>query len=619
MPQTCQATLNRTSKIAIPTIITLLLFMSQSKTIARDNGHLPEIRNIHAQQRFGTRLADITFDLFDLDEEPLSIMLSASEDNGGSYTITPRTLRGDVGEGIHPGEHKRIIWDVGVDLQGVKNPNLIVRLIVSDSPRLLEEITSEKDGARMRLIPAGEFEMGDPFNEDTLPERPVHTVSLDDFYMDAFEVSNAQFKKFVDANPEWSKDFIPREYHDRDYLKDWDGNNYPSGQANYPVTWVSWYATAAYAQWVEKRLPTEAEWEKAARGGLVDKRYPNGNTITRDEANYTGIGGRDQWHGASPVGSFPPNGYGLYDMAGNVWDWCMDEFIPLFYLISPRNNPLGGEIFNFVGDDFTRIKNPRSLRGGSFEGHTRHMRLSLRVAARPTYTDVYVGFRCVKTGNPFRNVVGETPSFIVGAQEGTPSDVNRDGVVDIFDLVLVGNALGTAGIGISADVDGNGLVDVFDLVIVAKSIEAETSAAPQLPVVRQPIPVTDWLVEAQAANDGSAGFQQGIAFLENLLMLIIPEGTKLFPNYPNPFNPETWIPYQLSEASSVTMTIYDTLGNVAKRLELGYQPKGVYRTPNRAAHWDGVDKAGEPVASGVYFVQLRTKGYQQTRRMVLLK
>ena len=619
MPQSYRAVLGRTCRIAILTILTLLLFMGKSRTIAQDNGHIPEIRNIHAQQRFGTRLVEITFDLLDPDEEPLSIKLTASEDNGNSYTITPRTLSGDVGDGIRPGAHRRIVWDVGVDLQGVKNPSLKVRLIVSDSYSLPKEINSEKDGARMRLIPAGEFEMGDPFNEDTLHERPVHTVYLDDFYMDAFEVTNAQFKKFVDMNPEWSKDFIPRKYHDQDYLKDWDGNNFPTGQWDYPVAWVSWYAAAAYAQWVEKRLPTEAEWEKAARGGLVGKRYPNGNTITRDEANYTGVGGRDQWHGASPVGSFPPNGYGLYDMAGNVWDWCMDEFISLFYAVSPGSNPLGGENFKFVDDDFTRIKKPRSLRGGSFEGHTRHMRTSLRVAARPTYTDVYVGFRCVKTGNLFRRIAGESPSFVVSDPEGTPTDVNRDGVVDKFDLVLVGNALGSAGAGISADVNSDGLVDVFDLVTVAKSIKAAASTASSLPVARQLIPVADWLVDAQAAHDESTGFQQGVAFLENLLAPAAPEKTRLFPNYPNPFNPETWIPYQLSEASSVTMTIYDTFGNVAKRLDLGYQPKGVYRTQNRAAHWDGFNQSGDPVASGVYFVELKTEGYQQTRPMLLLR
>lgn len=619
MPQVCRAALNRANRNVLPTIISLLLFLIQFGAIARDYSHPPEIRNIHVQQRFGTRLVDITFDLFDPDDVPLSIQLTASEDNGKSYTINPHSLSGDVGEGIHPGVRKRIVWDVGVDLQGVKNPNLKVRLIVRDSHSLPEEIISENDGAPMRLIPAGEFAMGDPFNEDTLPERPVHTVYLDDFYMDAFEVTNAQFKKFVDANQEWSKEFIPPKYHDRDYLKDWNGNNYPNGQADYPVAWVSWYAAAAYAQWVEKRLPTEAEWEKAARGGLVGKRYPNGNSITRDEANYTGVGGRDQWHQASPVGSFPPNGYGLYDMAGNVWDWCMDEYIALFYVISPRNNPLAGEDFKFVDDDFTRIIKPRSLRGGSFEGHTRHMRTSLRVAARPRYTDVYVGFRCVKTDNLFTRVVGDTSSFVVSDPTGTPSDVNRDGVVDLFDLVLVGNALGSSGTGISADVNGDRLVDAFDLVTVAKRIEAEASTAPNLPAIRQQIPLTDWLVDAQAVNDGSVGFRRGIAVLVNLSRLVTPEKTTLFPNYPNPFNPETWIPYQIGESSTVTMTIYDTLGNITKRLDLGFQPKGVYRTQNRAAHWDGFNQAGEPVASGVYFVRLQAKGHQHTRPMVLLK
>lgn len=619
MPQTYRVHLGRTRRIAALTILTLLLFLGRSKAIAQDNGHPPEISNVHAQQRFGTRLVDITFDLRDPDEEPLSIKLTASEDGGDSYSITPRTLSGDVGEGIHPGERKRIVWDVGVDLQGVKNPRLKIRLIVSDSRRLPKETISDIDGAVMRLIPSGDFEMGDPFNEDTLPERPVHTVYLDDFYMDAFDVTNAQFKKFVEANPEWSKDLIPPKFHDRDYLKDWDGNNYPIGQADYPAVWVSWYAAAAYAQWVKKRLPTEAEWEKAARGGMVGKRYPNGNTITHDEANFTGVGGRDQWNGASPVGSFPPNGYGLYDMAGNVWNWCMDEFIALFYVISPMNNPLAGKVFNFVDDDFARIQKPRSLRGGSFEGHTRHMRTSLRVAARPTYTDVYVGFRCVKSANLFRNVVEETPSFVVEAPKGTPADVNRDGVVDVSDLVLVGNALGSAGLGIPADVNGDRLVDAFDLVAVAKRIQAEASTAPGLPVNRQPIPVVDWLVDAEAARGGSAGFHRGIAFLERRLTLVAPEETALFPNYPNPFNPETWIPYQLGEASSMTITIYDMRGYVVKRIELAYQPKGVYQTQNRAAYWDGFNQTGEPVPTGVYFVQLKTEGFQQTRRMVLLK
>jgi len=107
--------------------------------------------------------------------------------------------------------------------------------------------------------------------------------------------------------------------------------------------------------------------------------------------------------------------------------------------------------------------------------------------------------------------------------------------------------------------------------------------------------------------------------LPNLIVYEIPQETRLLPNYPNPFNPETWMPYQLNEASEVTMTVYDSLGRAVKRLDLGYQPAGIYRERARAAYWDGRNDIGEPVASGVYFLELRTKKYQQTQRMVLLK
>ena len=105
-----------------------------------------------------------------------------------------------------------------------------------------------KDGAPMVLIPAGEFQMGDPFNEGNDNERPAHTVYLDAFYMDKYEVTNAQFKKFIDANPAWSKGRIRSEYHFGLYLNDWNGNDYPAGEADHPVVYVSWYAAMAYAQ-----------------------------------------------------------------------------------------------------------------------------------------------------------------------------------------------------------------------------------------------------------------------------------------------------------------------------------------------------------------------------------
>ena len=113
----------------------------------------------------------------------------------------------------------------------------------------------------MVLIPAGEFEMGSDTGKNN--ERPVHTVYLDAFYMDMYEVTNAQYKVFIEANPEWQKENIPPAFHDGVYLRLWDGNTYPEGKADHPVIYVSWYAAMAYAEWAGKRLPTEAEWEKA--------------------------------------------------------------------------------------------------------------------------------------------------------------------------------------------------------------------------------------------------------------------------------------------------------------------------------------------------------------------
>jgi len=250
---------------------------------------------------------------------------------------------------------------------------------------------------QMVLIPAGEFRMGSNNGDDD--EKPVHTVYLDDYYIDAYEVTNAQFKKFLEANSRWRKDRINSKYHGGDYLKYWNGMNYPSGKADHPVAYVSWYAAAAYAQWAGKRLPTEAQWEKAARGGLAGKKYPWGDAISHDNANYSGTGGRDRWDSTSPVGSFPANGYGLYDMAGNVWEWCADEKYTGYYSRSPKNNPKGpGTVITFRNDDFTNVKSVRVLRGGSWFSRTipSFLRCASRICYRPTRTDSNVGFRCAQ-------------------------------------------------------------------------------------------------------------------------------------------------------------------------------------------------------------------------------
>ena len=244
----------------------------------------------------------------------------------------------------------------------------------------------------MVLIPAGEFQMGDVASEGSPNEQPVHTVSIDAFYIDKYEVTNAQYKQFVDANPQWQRDRIDKALHDGSYLALWNGNDYPNGRANYPVVYVSWYAAVAYAQWAGKRLPTEAEWEYAARGGLSGKKYPWGNDLDSSKANYNYNAGD-----TTPVGNYLPNGYGLYDMAGNVWEWCLDEYNADFYAHSPRENPLSGAItVDWVMNNFTDVKTNRVLRSGSWLSYPAALPVSFRSGDTPTNANDVVGLRCVK-------------------------------------------------------------------------------------------------------------------------------------------------------------------------------------------------------------------------------
>ena len=151
------------------------------------------------------------------------------------------------------------------------------------------EDEDEDAASLLQAVPASGEEddaMGDDGDdgdsEALISEGPVRTVHLSAFYMDKYEITNAEFKKFVDANPEWAKD----NFQDGFYLAPWKNNTYPIFQAKHPVTNIPWHAAMAYATWAGKRLPTEAEWEKAARGGLIGQDYPWGNTIDATKANY---------------------------------------------------------------------------------------------------------------------------------------------------------------------------------------------------------------------------------------------------------------------------------------------------------------------------------------------
>ena len=210
------------------------------------------------------------------------------------------------------------------------------------------------------------------------------------------------------------------------------------------------------------------------------------------------------------------------------------------------------------------------------------------------------------------------PIITVGASR----DVNGDGAVNISDLILVSQNLGSSNP--QADINDDGTVNIFDLIAVAQYLgESTTGLAPSVRTQYlsqlNPETIQNWIDMAHAANDDSPAFRVGIGNLKRLLEAVRPDQTILLANYPNPFNPETWIPYQLAHDADVTLTIYDTKGILVRQLDLGYQHVGYYTDKTRAAYWNGRNHLGESVGSGIYFYQLRAGDYSAMRKMVILK
>ena len=197
-------------------------------------------------------------------------------------------------------------------------------------------------------------------------------------------------------------------------------------------------------------------------------------------------------------------------------------------------------------------------------------------------------------------------------------DVNRDGVVNILDLIRVARQLGKSVPADSpVDINGDGVVNIFDLTLVAQGIGG--AAAPAARGIDSAT-IETWIAQARLADDGSIAFRQGIANLQNLLAsLIIPQETALHANYPNPFNPETWIPYQLAEDANVTLTIHGTNGTMVRWLDLGHRAAGSYQSRSRALYWGGRNQYGESVASGLYFYTLSASEFTATRKMLIRK
>ena len=219
------------------------------------------------------------------------------------------------------------------------------------------------------------------------------------------------------------------------------------------------------------------------------------------------------------------------------------------------------------------------------------------------------------------NYSGSALTAEVSVTAGLEADANNDGVVDLQDLVLVASNYGQTGTN-SADINGDGVVNIDDLTTVAGAIDNAGAAPSVHPQILELFTVADvklWLSHARQLDLTDPTALKGILFLERLLAALIPKETVLLPNYPNPFNPETWIPYHLATDADVTLTIYDTSGQVVRQFALGHQAAGRYQSRSRAIYWNGKNEFGEQVASGVYFYHLSAGDFSDTRKMLIIK
>lgn len=387
--------------------IALVLTLTSTVLHAAD----PVVANVVSVQRAGTKLVDITFEVSDADSDTLSMSVEISDDSGTTFLVRVTALSGDTSVAATPiPAAKALVWDAAVDFNQQFNASMVVRVIANDGS------APGPPPAGMVLIPAGPFQMG---NGATEPEGPMHTVTVSACYLDQFEVTKALWddvKTYATANgyifgnagsgqgafhPVHSVDWY-------DVVKWCNARSQQEGltpvyytDAGFTTVYKSGEGTAPFANWAANgfRLPTEAEWEKAARGTLVGNTYPWGNNCGGGDANYYISG--DAFERASvsttpvgyydgdqvPAGPNHANGYGLYDMAGNVYEWCWDWYESGYYASSPPTDPCGPA---------SSTSGARVLRGGSWTSSTNLLRCAFRNNDSPFFSNSVIGFRSAR-------------------------------------------------------------------------------------------------------------------------------------------------------------------------------------------------------------------------------
>jgi formylglycine-generating enzyme required for sulfatase activity len=364
----------------------------------------PVVSNIRASQRTGTKFVDIYYDV-SASTSAVTVAVQASGDGGLTYTIPAATFTGAVGAGVAPGANKHIVWNAGNDWNGQLVAACKVRITANDG-------TTPAAPAGMAYIPPGLFQMGDNFYEGGADQQPLHNVQVSGFFMDRTEVSKELWtavqtwatanaysigagSSFGSGHPiqsvswydcvKWCNARSEKEGLTPDYYTD-DAQTvvYQTGNVDVTNACVKWNANGY-------RLPTEAEWEKAARGGLQGQRYPWGNDIDASMANYNGYKGKTTtcayYNGSQiPAGVDMANGYGVYDVAGNVWEWCWDWHASTYYGDPSANSDPRGPTTGTV----------RLLRGGSDWDAWDCQRCAFRNNRPPAHVNDGLGFRCAR-------------------------------------------------------------------------------------------------------------------------------------------------------------------------------------------------------------------------------